>query len=476
MPYVPFATQSYEHKDFGLPPTELENWYAIEAPDFPDVPHLLVPTPGAALFATGVAAGRGVFQSDSLIGGDIIVAEGTDILRVNSSGTRTVIPGGIVASDSVVVFAASQTPQLVVNSGSRVYTIVGSAVTRIDMGFPGSLATNGVSDVVEMNQRHHYLETGTGRIHTSDVADAATVSATNFVTAESEPDSLLALMQIGNTIIAFGTASYELFYDTGDANAPLAPRRGGSVPQGIMARDAKTQINNVGFFVRADGAVCVIDANFSARAISTDPISRALSELSAANKAQVELSAYSFAGRAFLHLHIPGVGDQFYDIGNRRWHRRRQTAQTHYQYRYYVEAFGNLYAQATADGDLVKLSDSLFSDRGSAVRRVCNAVIPVPPTGLHVDSVIVAGQSGVALPGQVLGSAPEAMLRVARNGRTFGLEQSAPLGAIGEFDHIIHFGPQGYLKSGLGVARFEFAISDPVGVVIHGLHLNEPMA
>ena len=470
MPEIAFGIGAYDNTSYGLPPVILENWYAEQAPDRPDKGVRLVPSPGATAFTALTTSGRGLFQSDGVISGELIAAHGTSIKRINSAGTATAITGSIAAGTDQVIFAASQTPELVLNVGGIVYTVDSSNVTSFTWA---GLSGGDVSDVIEINQRHLYLEDGTGRVWYSDRADATTVQGTSFVTAETEPDRLIALMQLGDTLIFFGSQTYELWYDTGDTDIPLAPRAGGAIQMGIIGREAKAQVNGIGFFVRNDGAVCRLDG-FRATPVSTDPIEKMIADLSEANQMLVSLTAYSEGKREFVHLSIPGRGDWFYDNTTNFWHRRRDLGQETYSYRYYQRAFGKQLAQATSDGDVVALSPNVYTDRGLETRRVATSILPVKNDFLRMARLVIEGQSGVGLDGVGQGSDPKGMLRVAYDGRTFQEEYTASLGKIGEYGYRPIYGPLGTATP--PVVVFEFAVSEPVGYTVDGATLNPARA
>lgn len=466
MPELAFGIGAYDNTSYGIPPVILENWLVEKAPDRADKQVRLVPTPGASTFSDLSVSGRGLFQSDGVISGDLIAVHGTAVVRIDSAGTPTTITGAVAAGTDQAIMAASQTPELVLNVGGTVYTVTSSAVTSFTWA---GLSGANISDVIEINQRHLYLEDGTGRVWYSDRADATTVGGTSFVTAENEPDRLIALMESGNTLIFFGSKTYELWYDTGDATVPLAPRPGSAVAMGIIGREAKAQINGVPYFVRSDGAVCRLDG-FRANVISTDPIATMITDLSDANQMLVSLTGYSQAGKEFLQLSLPGLGDWFYDNTTGFWHRRRDLGLGTYSYRFYERAFGKLLGQATSDGDVVTLSPTVYTDRGTEARRVATGLMVLPDDNFRLNNLIIEGQAGVGLDGSGQGSDPQGMLRIARDGRTFEEEYTRSLGKLGEYKRRAVYGPLGMLTPPM--ALFEFAVSDPIGYSVYGVRIN----
>lgn len=464
---IQFGANAYAHEYGGLNDLPLENFMAEAAPERPDTPFRLVPTPGLSSFSIlGGAIGRGTFRSDGVISGDIIAVSGAAVYKINSAGAATPITGAVANDGLPVNFAASQTPQLVMSAGGSVYTVSASAVTAFSWTGP----TGPITDVEEINQRHLYLEGGSGRVWYSAVANATSIGATDFITAESEPDQLLAIHVIGDTVILFGTDTTELWRETGDPDIPLVRRPGGAIPKGIIGRDAKTQADFGVFMVGSDSIVYRL-SDFQPQRISTHPIERKISRLSAANKAKVRLSAYEQDGHSFVHLHIPGAGDYFFDNNIGAWHRRKALGDEvqGYGFGHYVAAFGNVYALTLSSGALVRVDPDATLHVAEPIRRVCSVLVPIDRAPVRISSLVIYGQVR-ALDGNALGSDPKGMLRVSRDGHTFGVELVRSLGKIGEWSKRLMFSPLGQATPPF--VAFEFAISDPVLYFINGAELN----
>lgn len=60
------------------------------------------------------------------------------------------------------------------------------------------------------------------------------VDTLNFFSKESNPDPIFDLLTVGDTFIAAGGGSMEVWYPTGDLNAPFAPIEGRTMARGIV--------------------------------------------------------------------------------------------------------------------------------------------------------------------------------------------------------------------------------------------------
>ena len=462
MQYIPLGADAYSADTYGLPAVVLENWYAEEAGDRVDRPYRLIPAPGLSSFTTGLnGAVRGLFQADGLLSGDIIAAAGLRVYRVNSSGTETEV-GTITGTDGVS-FAGSQL-DVVMTAGGTAYTVGASSITPITVG----AASGDIVDCAEINQRHLFLEDGTGRFWWSDPSDPTTVQATSFATAETEPDNLLAMHVYGDTVFLFGTASTEGWSSTGSTETPFVRRPGFSVNKGIIGRDAVASADFGLFLVADDGIVYRLDG-MQPRRISTHSIERLVEDVATASRASIRVSAHQWGGHTFMGLHLPGVGDYFFDVATQVWHRRRELNVPRYLVHDFVERDGKVYAGDVTAGSLYRLDRDVYTHNSNAVRRVATALVPVEDGRPVIANVTVELQGGVGLnAGQ--GSDPKVMLRFSRDGRTWSSEIMRGFGKLGEFASRAIFGLLGRFHP--PAMLLEIAVSDPVAATVTGLAVD----
>lgn len=465
MQYIPMGANTYADADeYGLPPLVLENWFAEEASERVDRPYRLIPAPGLVSFATGLSgATRGMFQSDGLVDGDLVVASGASIHRITSAGAVSTV-GTITGTDGVS-FAGSNT-QLVTAAGGSAYVVTGSLSSAVTVG----ASTGPITDVAEIGQRHLYLEGGTARFWWSDPLDAATVSNTSFATAEGEPDDVIGLRVFQGTVMLLGTQSVEGWVSTGDLLAPFVRRPGFQVRTGVVGRDAVAELDFGLFLVGTDNKVYRF-SGASPQRVSTHTIERAVEKVS--DKSAIRLSAHDFGGHAFLGLHLPGVGDYFYDAASGVWHRRRELNAARYVAHDFVQCFGGVYAGDVTAGKVYRLDRSVYTHDSSPVRRVATAIIPVQENRPAVKGLVVEMQGGVGLSnGQ--GSDPQVMIRTSRNGRVWGNEITRSFGAVGQYNRRAYVNSLGRFEP--PAMAVEVAVSDPVPATVTGLAIGAPRA
>lgn len=454
---LPFGVSAYDLNEYGLPTIELENWY-------PEVKtHLgqvrLLPTPGMTLFQASGSAVRGVFQSDGILSGEIVYADGASLERITEGGSNSTI--GAIATDAYAAqFAASQA-DLVSASGGVAYEVQSGSVSAITVG----TATGDITSVAELGQRFLFVEEGSGRFWWTGAGDL-TVSNTNFATAESEPDNLLGVETYKGRVFLFGTRTVETWVPTGDQDAAFVAAPGAVLPVGLIGRDAVCQSDDSMFMVATTGLIFRLDG-LSRERISTEPIEARIKDLTAANQALVKLRSYQWRGHEFIRVTLPNAGSWNYDLATGAWHRAKSLGVETHIADDFVEAFGGTYAAGAAG--LYSLSRTIYTENASEVRRVAQALLPIEDGRPAIDKLL-AYTSTENIPATGTGSEPKLMLRVARDGVVFESEIIRDAPKAGEYAKGIFWGPLG--RGEPPVMKFEMAISDPVGITLADVQLN----
>ncbi len=470
MPVVPFGAEAYENESYGLPPIKLENWFAEETTDREEWGHRLIPTPGLVAFSdNSQSGGRGCFQSDAIASGMIIQVFGTSVRRVNSSGVSAGLTGSVVDDGNPIRFGLSQA-EAVLNSGGEVYQVTTGNVTNITAQLTGAGASGDIIDVAVLNNRHLYVEDNSGRLFYSAVGDCDTIDG--FITAESDPDQLRGAMVVGGSLLLLGKRKTELWVGTSSNTTPLIARQGYILDVGIIGPDAKCVAGGIGFWVGDDATIYGWGGGREQR-ISPHWMERAIEALSNENKSKVRMWRHNWNGHKFAKVHIPTVGDFFYDTQTKRWHRRKDldVLDPHWGYDYFVEAFGLTFVQERSTGLLHRLDNMVYTENNNHVRRTATALVPMLKP-VEIRNLVIEGQSGIGV-NAVAGDGvdPECIVKVGYDGQTFLTEHTRKIGKHGEF----RWRP---LFSSLGMAKppyvlMELAYSDPVAWSVYGASFGE---
>ncbi|MBL4753628.1 MAG: hypothetical protein JKY52_08570 [Flavobacteriales bacterium] len=463
--YIPLGANTYNGNAYGFPSVLLENWFAEEAGDRNDRPYRLLPTPGLTSFASGLnGAIRGMIQSDGLLDSKAVIAAGSRVYSMTSAGA-TVEIGTITGTDEAR-FAGSQSDMVMTAGGVAFVVTTGLAPISI----PG--ATGNIVDCAELAQRHLFIEEGSGRFWYSDTAQPASVPATNFATTESESDQLVGIRVVGDVVYLIGTRTTELWEYTGSKDIPFRPIQGAVAKIGIFAKGAVTEADGGLFALGRDqdgNEVVYRIQNAQPVRISTYPIDRLIAEVTEENRPSIRLSAHGWGGHSFIGLHLPSVGDYFYDISNGTWHRRKELAESRYLVQHFFAAFGEKFAGDVTVGTVYRLDLDVYTHNLKTVRRVASTIIPVTDSRPTINNLTVEMQGGVGLvTGQ--GQNPKVMLRWAVNGRTFSNELTTTFGLEGEFGHRAVFDSLGELYP--PAVAINIAVTDPVNATVTGLVIN----
>lgn len=82
-----------------------------------------------------------------------------------------------------------------------------------------------------------------------------TIDPLNFAEKESNPDVIVDMLTVGDQTYIMGNGSIEVWYPTGDINAPFEPQEGRVPQRGVVAGTAVLVTNDVVLFVGNDGKV-----------------------------------------------------------------------------------------------------------------------------------------------------------------------------------------------------------------------------
>ena len=458
MPYVPLGLSAYDDNSYGLPSVVLENLFAESAPDSPGKAYRLLPTPGLNPFVTTLEAPvRGAFQVDGLFSGDALVCAKNTVQRVSEAGSVTAMTGSVLGLDRAR-FASTQA-HVVMTAGGQPYLLGASAAEPFEWVGP----TGDIVDVAAIAQRHIYLEDGSGRFWWSDPSVPTEVKATSFATAESEPDNLLAIKVWSDTLLLFGSASVEGWVYTGDIEFPFVRRPGFVVQKGIAGRDAVVEADFGVFVLGSDGVLYRVGQAGPER-VSTHEIERIID--SAAELSKISLSAHYFNGHPFIGVHMPGVGDYFFDIATGAFHRRKEASSQRYIADQFFDAWNKPYAIDRQAGAIYRVDQNSAEHNGNAVRRVATGLLELQDGRPVAGDVVVDIQSGA---GTVEVDDPQVMFQFAPDGRSYGRELQRSFGRQGEFSKqpVFHVGE---LKP--PVAAFRIAVTDAVLPVVSGLKVG----
>jgi len=179
------------------------------APVFSTVSSTAVGTP-AFVFSDGIKAvevgSSGIYSFDNT--NQVLSVSATTTVAGDSSTYQWSVPTGA----STLLVLKNNTAMSTLNTTTGVVTQV------TDPNYPAIT----VPGLVQLDGTF-YVAKSTGEIYGSAINDPTTWSALNYITAEIEPDSIVAIDKVLNYLVAFGAWTTEFFYDAGNATgSPLS--------------------------------------------------------------------------------------------------------------------------------------------------------------------------------------------------------------------------------------------------------------
>lgn len=297
----------------------------------------------------------------------------------------------------------------------------------------------------------------------------------DFESSEGSPDSVVGVISVLRNLWVFNEQTTEVYFNSGDANAPWQRIEGSFIDIGCAAKFSIKKIADSVFWLgkstRGEGIVYMATGLQSKR-ISTHAIEQAISQYATISDA--EAWCYEHEGHAFYALSFPtGNATWVYDLATESWHERaylssgslgRHRARTH------IYIFGKHLVGDYSSGKIYELSHSTYDDDGAAVQRIRSS----PHVTAGLDRVFYQRfqldiMAGVGMDGSGQGSDPQVILQFSDDGGyTWSNEKWASFGAIGaRLTRAI------WRRLGMSRDRvFRVTITDPVKVVILGAEID----
>jgi len=440
---------------------------------------MLLGTPGLKPFlSVATSPCRGMFSED----GRTWAVIGSLLYELDLTAKTATSRGTIPNDGNPVSFASN-------GRGGEQLAIVGDGdLYLLDLetnGFTGPITTPNTNAAVctaFLDGYFFLLEADTVRVWFSALEDGSSWDALDYWARSETSDNYTGLAVVKDRIWAFGSATTDILYNSGNADTPFVPYPGAVLFEGLVGPWAWATDGKALFWCAQNASgrarfVSAVEGNI--QAISTDAIDFALAK--ATNLQDVETLSYWSEGHQFIVWTVPCASDCgvtfVWDTKESLWHTRGEwDAVLGVFYRWRVRGIAStaqgLICGDYASGDVYQLDLDTFTSNGSMIRRVRRAPYVSGEAQIaFIDQIELGAQVGVGLSdGQ--GSAPTVLARVSRdNAMTWSPTVSAALGAIGEYGTRAIWRRLGRVR----LDRFclEVSITDPVRVVFGpGLQLR----
>lgn len=449
MPTIPLFGRGYSSKSPTITAQKLVNMYR-QMSDDPDKSAMsILGTPGLQTLTTlGSNPSRGM----RAMGSFIYSVHGNTLYRVQDAAVL-----GTLSTSTGLVSMSDNGTQLMIVDGSYgyIFTPGGSFAQIADVDF---VAGNTVTFIAG-----YFVTDGpSGQFHWSALYDGTSWAPLDFATAESDPDGLLAVIQVAGELYLLGERTTEVW----------APSTDGSVFRRVVGAGIDWGIAAVRTLDKFDGGFVFLAKNrmgecqlVKMQGYQVIPLSGSEEDnaINARSVASATGFSYMIDGHAFYQLNFPDLS-MLYDAQTKSWSNVSSGAAGSRHYGETRTEFLSVpYVSDYRNGKIYAVSKNIYTDAGDAIlrsvtsRHVFKDFERISIYGLYVDM-----QTGIGLStGQ--GSTPQVMMQISRdNGQTWGNERWQAAGRQGRYWVRV-----AWLR--LGMARdfvIRLKMSDPVPWVI----------
>jgi Phage stabilisation protein len=388
-------------------------------------------TPGLELFYDfGATPPRGMHGLGDYI---YVVHRGT-FYRVNNAGIAE-SKGALLSATGQIDIADNGTQIMVVDGTyGYLYTIATGAFTQItDTDFP-----NGATTVTFLDGYFIVDDPANpGRFFVSALYDGANWNALAYATAESNPDSLVAVLSERSLLYLFGEYSTEAWANTGALDFPFS--RVQSVEWGLAARWSVIKFDDSLIWLVRNrlGQVSVVrSVGLNIQRVSTPDLDYLFSTYSAVSDATAY--GYMLNGHAMYQVNFPTASRSWlYDGLTGAWSELQSYGLTRHRGETQTSFLTDIMVGDYANGRIYRLKPDVYTDNGDTIAREIVSPHSFGPDDEQgfVSEIRVDLETGVGLAtGQ--GSDPQIMLSLSRDGgHSFGTERWTSAGKTGNYRH-----------------------------------------
>lgn len=291
--------------------------------------------------------------------------------------------------------------------------------------------------------------------------------ATDFGTAEADPDIIRAPFVFKNILYMLGSETIQAFRVVpAGAGFPFASVVDFIIPKGIFSPFSIVNANNsfmfIGGGVNESPAVWLFTGN-GVEKISTTAIDNLLNGFTDAEIAGVIGVSYAEKGAYFAGFSLPDR-DIYYDTISGRWHERNTFVDgqlTGWRVGFMATAYGRVIVGDSIDGRIGELDSTLYTEYGDTIfRRIRIQPLTNMGNNIFVKAMELTMESGV---GDFVTRDPQIRRRISDNAKTYGNETTRDIGRQGEFEKRAVWRREGRVPN---FRVYEFTMTDPVNPTV----------
>lgn len=346
---------------------------------------------------------------------------------------------GGMPSDGLVTMsrnARGAGPEVMIVCDGNAKLITGGALVDItdpDIGSPNSVCTVG---------NHFVTSSPDGYLRASEINEGSSWDALDITQAQSDPDGLLRAVSRGNSVIALGQRSTEVWDYSGAATGFPFERTNafrvgcwsaaGVVSAPVITRELVTDTIAWAATDR-DGAyagVIMLDG-YVARKISHHDVDRDMVRCD--DPSTITACSWTERGHAYMAWTIPGVATWVYDTATSLWHERESKSLNHWRVGATIVLGGRVIGGHLSLPVLYFVDPDAKDENGDEL----TMTLQTPPLHAYPDAISMSKifldcVTGVGLNTTAPANLdPVVMMQMTRDGETWGTEISRALGRQG---------------------------------------------
>lgn len=472
-----FVGGAYEAPSIYQDAQELINWFCELDPNdlaqnITSTPKrgvlALYPTPGFTLKVKPAASEVRALRT--LSGGNVLLAIiGNAVYSINPLFVAVKV-GTMLTSSGIVSIEDNGVAAYLVDGPNRYSYVIATSTFALIPITDG--AFTGGDRVAVTDNYLIYNRPGTQQWAASTPLSTAT-SALSFSSKDGNPDNLVSLISLNREIFLLGEVSSEVWADIGAFPFPFQRITGTNTQHGCAAKHSVSRIGDTFAFLGQDQrgqGIVYHGEGYAFKRMSNHSVENSLVG-KVINDARA--FTYQIEGHEFYVLILPTADLTWvYDVTTEKWHKWLSVDSKNVFHRHRANCHAvfqgmNLIGDYQ-NGSIYQLSNTVYTDNGSTIRRVRRCPHLVSDFARQFfDSLQIQFQPGVGLAtGQ--GSTPKAMLRWSDDGgSTWSNEHWANIGKMGKYKNRIIWRRLGYARDRI----FEVVVTDPVKAVIISANL-----
>jgi hypothetical protein len=435
---LPFTNGFYKSDSLPLSAQECVNWY-VNNPQAPALNESsLFRTPGISQLATSGMLATDVNRGAWVMNNKPYFVNGTKLYRLESAFTLTDL--GTIAGTGRVSMADNGTQLFIQVPGGNGYIFTESTDTLTQIT-DGDFTANGNPQYVVFIDGYFVLTTDSKKFITSALNDGLSYTATDFGSAEANPDDIVAPFVFRNQLFIAGTETVEAFNNIGGAGFPFQ-RSGLYLSKGVSAPLSFAFANNTFMWIgggKNEGPAIWQFAGADVQKVSTTAIDNLLQDLTDNDLTEVAAWSYAEKGAYFVGFKLPGTTIVF-DTITGVWHERKSRIETSsgvfsqikHRVQNVVSAYGRTIVADAFDGRVGEYSTDILDEYSeNIVRTVVTQPFQNNMQEFFVPWIEMTVESGA---GNETVENPVITMDISIDGgKTFRTPRARPIGKIGEY-------------------------------------------